>query len=273
MCRWLMYHGKPLLMSKLLVEPENSLIHQSIHCNKGQTEVNGDGFGLGWYSEVAEYPGQYRDNLPAWNDGNFKSIAEHIVSPTFLAHIRATTGTPSMRANCHPFRHNKILFMHNGAIGSFKDIRFDLERLIAKEYYAERLGCTDTEALFLLALTNGLEHSPQKAIEQSIEQISLVQQANGVPIEFRGTLAFSNGIASCAAKFSNTDVVPSLYYVVDDDINQVIGRDNVPHDFSQSTLVMSEPVNESPVYREVHNHDFMIVDHRNQRIKTKLWQN
>lgn len=272
MCRWLMYHGKPLLMSKLLVEPENSLIHQSIHSYQGKTDVNGDGFGLGWYSDANSGPGQYRDNLPAWNDSNFRSIAEHIVSPTFLAHIRATTGTPSMRTNCHPFRYKNILFMHNGAIGSFSHIRYDLERLIGKEYYKLRLGCTDTEALFLLALTNGLEHSPQIAIEKTIEQIAKVQEANGVPVEFRGTLAFSNGNASCATKFSNTDVVPSLYYVVDDGINEVIGQSANLNDFSQSTLILSEPLNHSEVYHEVHNHDFLIVDHRNMRIKTKLWQ-
>ena len=39
-----------------------------------------------------------------------------IGSPLFLAHIRAATGTPVEQTNCHPFRHGRWLFMHNGFI-------------------------------------------------------------------------------------------------------------------------------------------------------------
>ena len=37
-----------------------------------------------------------------------------------FAHIRAATGTPIQRSNCHPFRHDDWLWMHNGAIREFR---------------------------------------------------------------------------------------------------------------------------------------------------------
>ena len=47
-------------------------------------------------------------------------------SPLFLAHIRAATGTPVEQTNCHPFRHDRWLFMHNGFIDGYLDLRREL---------------------------------------------------------------------------------------------------------------------------------------------------
>ena len=45
------------------------------------------------------------------------------------AHVRAATGTAITRHNCHPFRHGKHLFMHNGQIGGYGQVRRLLESL------------------------------------------------------------------------------------------------------------------------------------------------
>ena len=61
-------------------------------------------------------PRLYRIDHPAWNDRNLRELAAGISSPLFLAHVRASTGTAVQQTNCHPFRHGRWLWMHNGLI-------------------------------------------------------------------------------------------------------------------------------------------------------------
>ena len=49
MCRWLAYMGPPLQLDRLLFEPTNSLIRQSLAAQRSIVPTNGDGFGPGWY--------------------------------------------------------------------------------------------------------------------------------------------------------------------------------------------------------------------------------
>ncbi|MEJ2372121.1 MAG: class II glutamine amidotransferase, partial [Gemmatimonadales bacterium] len=90
MCRWLAYSGESIHLEELLLKPERSLIEQSLQARSGTT-TNGDGFGVGWYGD-AETPGLFKSVRPAWNDANLLSMAAHLSSPLFVAHVRATTG-------------------------------------------------------------------------------------------------------------------------------------------------------------------------------------
>ena len=143
MCRWMAYRGHPIPIETLLYKTEHSLIEQSRHARMGVETFNGDGFGVGWYTE-GEAPGRYRSLMPAWSDRNLRDLAAHIRSPLFLAHVRATTGTPVQDTNCHPFRHENWLFVHNGAIDRFHEIRRDLvlavdPRLLRRDRGLDRL--------------------------------------------------------------------------------------------------------------------------------------
>ena len=107
MCRWLAYSGTPILLDSILYRPAHSLIDQSLHAKMGVETTNGDGFGVGWYVPDKSSPAVVRDIGPAWSDRNLREIAEHVVSPLFFAHIRASTGTAVQQTNCHPFRHGR----------------------------------------------------------------------------------------------------------------------------------------------------------------------
>src|SRR5687767_15963270 len=133
MCRWLAYSGTPILLEELLYKPEYSLIDQSMHSRMGVETTNGDGFGVGWYGveDAAAVPVLFRGVGPAWGDVNLRELAHNISSGLFLAHIRASTGTPVQQTNCHPFRHDQWLWVHNGAIRGF-EIRSE-ERRVGKE--------------------------------------------------------------------------------------------------------------------------------------------
>src|SRR6478609_6516783 len=159
MCRFLAYRGEPIFLTDLVCAPSHSLVHQSLHAAEAKTETNGDGFGIGWYGERAE-PGLYREVRPAWSDENLRSLCDQVRSGLFFAHVRASTGTSTTRANCHPFAHGRHLFMHNGQIGGYGRIKRRLEALIPDHLYDTRFGTTDSEAIFLLALANGLAEEP-----------------------------------------------------------------------------------------------------------------
>lgn len=63
MCRWLTYLGAPVFLEDFIAKPCQSLIAQSRHCREAKSEVNADGFGVGWYGEC-ERPGLFRDVRP-----------------------------------------------------------------------------------------------------------------------------------------------------------------------------------------------------------------
>ena len=167
MCRWLAYTGSPILLTDVLYTPAHSLIDQSLHSKLGAETTNGDGFGVGWY-DAAPAPGVFRSVEPAWNDANLRELAGHVRSPLFFAHIRAAIGSAVQQTNCHPFRHGRWLFMHNGFIDGFAAIKRDLVLAVDESLYPEIKGQADTEVLFYLALSFGLEDDPPAAVARAI---------------------------------------------------------------------------------------------------------
>jgi glutamine amidotransferase len=119
MCRWLAYTGNPVSLETMLFHARHSLIDQSLHSRFGATTTNGDGFGLGWYQHPRDMPFRYRSIQPAWHDHNLRELSRAVSAPMFLAHVRAATHTPVQETNCHPFRHRRWMFMHNGMIEDF----------------------------------------------------------------------------------------------------------------------------------------------------------
>jgi predicted glutamine amidotransferase len=244
MCRWLAYSGRAISMSTLLFQPSNSLIRQSLSARRGLVPTNGDGFGLGWYGELPT-PGLFRDTMPAWNDSNLLSLSEQIRSPMFFAHVRASTGTPTTRLNCHPFRYGPWLFMHNGQIGGYARIRRELESLIPSEYYEHRWGSTDSEAFFLMALAHGLERDPIAAMAITVVAVESIMEAHDVDEPLRITAAASDGRRIVALRYSTDGQSPSLYYATGSEV-AVIDGDCRFAEGDGSVLVLSEPLDAVP---------------------------
>ena len=167
MCRWMAWLGQDVLIEELLFKTQHGLIDQSLHSRMGAETTNGDGFGLGWYGE-GDGPAVYHSVSPAWGDANLRELAAHISAPLFLAHVRATTGGAVQQTNCHPFRHGKWLFVHNGLISDFDLIHRELVLAVEPELFPSIAGSTDSEVLFHVALSNGLEDDPIAALEAAI---------------------------------------------------------------------------------------------------------
>jgi glutamine amidotransferase len=211
MCRFLAYRGEPVFLSSLVSAPAHSLVHQSLHAAEAKTGTNGDGFGLGWYGERNE-PGLYREVRPAWSDENLRSLCEQVRSRLFFAHVRASTGTSSTRANCHPFAHGRHLFMHNGQIGGYAGLKRRIEGMIPDEFYGARLGTTDSEAIFLAALANGLAEDPLGAMARTLRAIRELMEVFGVEEPLRFTAALTDGDDLYAFRWACDGRPPSLYF-------------------------------------------------------------
>ena len=72
---------------------------------------------------------------PAWNDRNLRQLAGHVESHLFIAHVRATTGTPVQPTNCHPFVHGKWLWAHNGLVADWLKVKHDITFAVDPELY------------------------------------------------------------------------------------------------------------------------------------------
>jgi predicted glutamine amidotransferase len=215
MCRWLAYSGSPILLEALLYRPEHSLIDQSRHARMGVETTNGDGFGVGWYESETEAPAVFRSIEPAWNDRNLREVASHVRSPLFLAHIRASTGTAVQQTNCHPFRYGKWLWVHNGLVRDFHLVKRDLSLAVDESLYPYIEGSADSEVLFYLALTFGLEDDPPKAVERMVGFVEEVGRRRGVEHPVQMTIGTSDGKSLWAFRYSSERDSRTLYYSTD----------------------------------------------------------
>ena len=243
MCRWLAYSGSPILLEELLYKPAHSLIDQSLHSRLGVETTNGDGFGIGWYG-VGETPAVFHSVEPAWNDRNLREIARHVISPLVFAHIRASTGTAIQETNCHPFRHGRWLWMHNGLIREFPRVKRELAFTVDPSLYPEIEGSTDSETLFFLALTFGLEDDPPSAVERAVGLVEQTGRRCGIEHPIQMTVSTTDGHHVWAFRYSSEGQSRSLFYSTSVQTLRAQYPDNpLLHELSDETrLVVSEPL-------------------------------
>jgi glutamine amidotransferase len=167
MCRLVAYLGRPALLEKVLVEPKNSIVMQSLHARETDLRTNGDGFGVGWYApEVDPNPALFTSIFPAWNDRNLLNLTAKIQSPCFFGHVRSASAGGVANFNCHPFVAGQWMLMHNGEIHQFIKVKRHIRRLLEDDVYYWVKGETDSEHLFGLFL--------QLAKNRDLTQLSVV---------------------------------------------------------------------------------------------------
>jgi len=241
MCRWMAYSGNAIPLDTLLFKAEHNLIDQSMSSRSAETPTNGDGFGVGWYGP-RPFPGLFRSLRPAWNDFNLRDLAAQIDSQLFLAHVRATSLATVQETNCHPFRHGRWLFVHNGEILEVEKLHRDLLLAVDPALFGEILGSTDSELMFYLALTFGLEKDPLGGLARMAGFVERTARAHGVEQPLWMTLGVSDGESIWAVRYASDGDAPTLYCTrdvkdlaaVNPDIERILGR--------QARAVVSEPI-------------------------------
>jgi predicted glutamine amidotransferase len=262
MCRWLAYSGSPIVLQRALYAPAHSLIDQSLHSELGAEATNGDGFGVGWYDDIVPEPGVFRSVEPAWNDANLRELASHIRSGLFFAHIRAAIGSAVQQTNCHPFRHGRWLFMHNGYVAELPTVKRDLVMAIDESLFPEISGHADTELLFMLALTFGLEDDPAEAVARAIGLVEEVGHRKGVKYPFQGTVATTDGQRTWVFRYSSEGKSRSLFFTKHvPTLRQLYPEREILQEVSdEARLIVSEPMGDLPgAWNEVPESSYGVV--------------
>ena len=226
MCRWLAYQGPEIYLADLIVRPTHSLLVQSQFAQENFVDdmpdhmgaalpTNGDGFGIGWYGEM-EKPGRYRELRPAWSDENLISIASSVKSRMFLAHLRAANRGLVQRSNSHPFTEGKWLFQHNGEIIGFRQVHRAMAMHVAPSYFNCIQGTTDSELMFYMALSAGLDKHPRQALEIMVGTVEAELKEAGCDGLVRLTCALADGERIFAVRYASAGEAKSLYRNKDD---------------------------------------------------------
>lgn len=261
MCRWLAYLGSPMTLDTLLTKPDHSLLDQSLDARRlylpgmaiadqfrnHDFPTNGDGFGVAWQG-LGNTIGTFHEITPAWDSKNLLSLAPQIESGAFLAHVRAAPGGSVAEDNCHPFTHDGWMFQHNGGIGGFPALKRDLTMDVDPDLYPYIRGNSDTEVMFYLALTYGLNKDPVEALLKLNARIEKARVDHNVTEPFTGTIAASNGTKLIVMRISSRTNLggqpapesPSLYYSSGPD--SITTRDGSPEKLPEDAqVVVSEP--------------------------------
>jgi predicted glutamine amidotransferase len=266
MCRWLAYSGEPLRTSTVLLDATHSLVAQSLDSPLGAETVNGDGFGIGWYPTGAvagSIPAVFHSTEPAWNDDNVRELSRAIESPLFFSHVRAAAGPPIQRTNCHPFRWENWLFMHNGFLADFAKVKRDLTFAIDPSLYPEVRGTTDSEVLFHLAITNGLADDPVAALRATVDLVERVGRDHGIMFPMQGTVAVADGATIWALRYSTQGRSRTLFHSVDIPTIREMYPDaeRLSRFGEHAHVVVSEPLNDLPgVFVEVAESTIAVLD-------------
>lgn len=143
MCR--LFGFRSVIQSQVhrsLVSADNALIEQSSR--------HPDGWGVAYY--LAGAPHVIKSVATAVDDHLFQRVSGIVSSETVLAHLRKATQGELSIINTHPFQFGQWVFVHNGNIAGFADIREELISRVPAVLRRFILGDTDSEVLFYLLL-------------------------------------------------------------------------------------------------------------------------
>jgi predicted glutamine amidotransferase len=196
---------------------------QSHHARERPEPLNGDGFGVGWYvPEVDNSPCIQRYVTPAWSNRNLHSLAPKVNAQNLFAHVRAASpGMAVSELNVHPFCYRNLMWMHNGMVAGFLDIKRRLRASLNNECYEMIQGTTDSEhafALFLNCLREPFElvsaAEMRRALVETIDRLDALTHSVGIVDPSYYNFAVTNGRETVASRYCSLRDLPaaSLHY-------------------------------------------------------------
>jgi glutamine amidotransferase len=273
MCRLLAYMGSPIIIDKILYQPKNSLVNQSINAKEIEEPLNGDGFGIGWYVPEVNYePVTFVSVNPAWSNRNLKNLAPKIKAGCLIAHVRAASVGEVSESNCHPFQYKNLLMMHNGGVENFSLIKRPIRKPLNDELYNWIKGQTDSEHIFAYLL-NELLSDPKAVInpetvimafEKTFTALKKMMADEGIKDAAYLNMVVTNGLFFVGTRYvTDPNEEPlTLYhseggrYVVEDGISQMVA----PEDDDQAVLIVSEKLTEDEHWTLIPKNHFVVVD-------------
>ena len=221
--------------------------------------------------------------LPPWNSRNLHSIAKVVASPCILAHVRAASpGSDVNLANCHPFEYDSYLLMHNGNVGSFRQIRRKLLESLTDEAFGIIKGSTDTEHLFAVFVdeivrhgcpvdvgapgANGNNAAMQLAgyLSAAVSRtLALVRAEDGGEASFLN-MAVADGRHAAVCRFTDDpEEGPETLYYLHGEMYEPAGRrfpDRRADDDGNPVVVSSERLTDDPRWMVVPPNHMIVLD-------------
>ena len=119
----------------------------------------------------------------------------------------AAIGSPVQQTNCHPFRHGRWLFVHNGFLGGFHEMRRPVLAIEPSHFR----GPPDrpTQRCCSLAITFGLEEDPIGAVERAVGLVEATAERHGIddPVQMTLDSATAAGCGRSATQRSESQPV------------------------------------------------------------------
>lgn len=272
MCRLMAYKGTPIIMDKLLYQPKNSLVNQSINAKEIEEPLNGDGFGIGWYVPEVNYePVTFVSVNPAWSNRNLRNLAPKMQTECMIAHVRAASVGEVSESNCHPFQYKNLLMAHNGGVENFGRIKRDLRKPLSDEMYNWIKGQTDSEHLFAYLLSELFKNhktvNPEAVVdsfERTFRTLKELMKKHDIQEPAYLNMVFTNGLFIVATRYCTDpkEEPLTLYhsegsrYVVDDGVTRL----EAPEDDDQAVLVVSEKLTDDANWTMIPANHFVIVE-------------
>jgi len=144
--------------------------------------------------------------------------------------------------------------MHNGVLAGFRTMKRELAFEVDPALFPDIEGSTDSEMLFFLALTFGLEDDPPAAVARAVGLVEETAARHGIQDPVQMTVATTNGDTTWAFRYSSTHESRSLFHSADISTLRDQYPDNpVLHELSEDArLVVSEPLGDlQGAWREV----------------------
>jgi glutamine amidotransferase len=272
MCRLMAYVGSPIIIDKLLYQPKNSLVNQSINARELEEPLNGDGFGIGWYVPDVNYePVTFVSINPAWSNRNLRNLAPKIRTECFIAHVRAASVGEVSESNCHPFQYRNLLMMHNGGVENFAAVKRQIREPLSDEFYNWIKGQTDSEHLFALLLhylfQEGKSINPEsvmEAFEKMFDHLYKLMNQNNINEPAYLNMVVTNGLFVVGTRFiTDANETPlTLYHskVAQYAVENGIGQMRPSEMGDRSILVVSEKLSDDKDWTMVPPNHFVVVD-------------
>jgi len=193
------------------VDDAHSLLKQS--CKDLRGETHGDGWGIGYYD--GETPRVVRSPTAARESPEYDTAARQIHSPIVLAHVRQASVGSRLMENAHPFQYGRWLFMHNGTVTGFAEIR---ERVLAEtdaDLRENIQGTTDSEHVFYWLLSRlrragETAEGPAKSLDcltrviaEAIPVLDSLSQGTNPSEPARLNFAITDGVSLVVSRFKH----------------------------------------------------------------------
>ena len=138
--------------------------------------------------------------------------------------------------------------MHNGLIREFPRLRRELVLAIDDSLFDSIEGTTDSETMFYLALTFGLENDPVAAVERMVGFVEDTGHRHGIEQPIQMTIATTDGRSVYAFRYSSEGQSRSLYFSTRMDALKALHPESgeLASLSDETRVVVSEPLGDLP---------------------------